>query len=133
MSLNKRFDRKVIEGVTRFVRESGGWSVFLEDDPLAKIPDFNRGHFDGVIADLDDPRIPKHVAGLDIPIVGVGGISEDCPWDLGISTVSTNNRQIAMLAADHLMERGLQYFAYCGVHSRTIDPWNRQRERAFVK
>ena len=72
MSLNKRFDRKVIEGVTRFVRESGRWSVFLEDDPQAKIPDFHHGHFDGVIADLDDPRIPKRLVGLGIPAVGVG-------------------------------------------------------------
>ena len=131
MSLNKRFDRKVIEGVTRFVRESGQWSVFVEDDPQAKIPDFHHGHFDGVIADLDDPRIPKRLVALDIPAVGVGAIREDCPWNLEISTVSTDNRRIAELAAKHLLERNLQNFAYCGVPGRTIDPWNRQRREAF--
>jgi len=36
MSLNKRFDRKVIEGVTRFVRESDGWSVFLDSSRINK-------------------------------------------------------------------------------------------------
>ncbi len=133
MSLNKRFDRKVIEGVTRFVRESGKWSVFVEDDPQAKIPDFRHGHFDGVIADLDDPRIPKRLVGLGIPAVGVGGIREDCPWDLQISTVSTNNRRIAELAANHLMERRLPHFAYCGVPGRTVDPWNQQRREAFAE
>lgn len=133
MSLNKRFDRKVIEGVTRFVRESGQWSVFVEDDPQAKIPDFHHGHFDGVIADLDDPRIPKRLVGLGIPAVGVGAIRSDCPWDLDISTVSTNNRRIADLAANHLLERKLRTFAYCGVPGRTIDPWNHQRREAFVE
>ena len=133
MSLNKRFDRKVIEGVTRFVRESGEWSVFVEDDPQAKIPDFRHGHFDGVIADLDDPRIPKRLVGLGIPAVGVGGIREDCSWNLQISTVSTNNRRIAELAANHLTERGLQHFAYCGVPGRTVDPWNQQRREAFAE
>ncbi len=133
MSLNKRFDRKVIEGVTRFVRESGCWSVFVEDDPQAKIPDFHHGHFDGVIADLDDPRIPKRLVGLGIPAVGVGAIREDCRWDLDISTVSTNNRRIAELAANHFLERKLQSFAYCGVPGRTIDPWNRQRREAFIE
>ena len=132
MSLNKRFDRKVIEGVTRFVREAGTWSVFVEDDPQAKIPDFHHGHFDGVIADLDDPRIPKRLVGLGIPAVGVGAIREDCPWELDISTVSTNNRRIAELAANHLLERNLESFAYCGVPGRTIDPWNRERREAFV-
>ena len=133
MSLNKRFDRKVIEGVTRFVRESGQWSVFVEDDPQAKIPDFHHGHFDGVIADLDDPRIPKRLVALDIPAVGVGAIREDCPWNLEISTVSTDNHRIAELAAKHLLERNLQNFAYCGVPGRTIDPWNRERREAFVE
>jgi LacI family transcriptional regulator len=132
MSLNKRFDRKVIEGVTRFVRESGNWSVFLEDDPAAKVPDFDRGHFEGVIADLDDPRIPRHVAGLDLPIVGIGAIRDDCRLDLAISTVNTNNQRIAVLAAEHLLDRGLQHFAYCGTRSHTLDPWNRQRREAFL-
>jgi LacI family transcriptional regulator len=106
--------------------------VFVEDDPKAKIPDFHHGQFDGVIADMDDPRIPKRLVGLEIPAVGVGAIREDCPWELDISTVSTNNQRIAVLAASHLLERNLRSFAYCGVASRTIDPWNGQRRAAFV-
>ena len=131
LSLNKRFDRKVIEGVTRFVHESGVWSVFLEDDPGAKIPDFSRGHFDGVIADLDDPRIPKQVSGLKIPVVGIGGIASDCPLNLTVSTVGTDNRKIAGLAAAYLMRLGLRSFGYCGVPGRTVDPWNRERHVTF--
>jgi len=122
LSLNKRFDRKVIEGVTRFVQEAGTWSVFLEDDPAAKIPDFIRGRFDGVIADLDDPRIPKRVAGLKIPVVGIGGIDIHCPLNLTVATVGTHNRKIAVLAADYLMRLGLRSFGYCGVPTQTIDP-----------
>lgn len=132
MSLNKRFDRKVIEGVTRFVRESADWSVFVEDDPQAKIPNFLHGNFDGVIADLDDPVIPKRLVGLGIPVVGVGAICEDCPWELKVSTVSTDNQRIAVLAAEHLLERNLRNFAYCGVAERTIDPWNQLRQQTFT-
>ncbi len=113
MSLNKRFDRKVIEGVTRFVRESGEWSVFVEDDPKAKIPDFHHGQFDGVIADLDDPRIPKRLVGLGIPAVGVGTIREDCPWELDISTVSTNNRRIVKTVQDKC-PRDIVFSVECG-------------------
>jgi len=133
LSLNKRFDRKVIEGVTRFVHESGTWSVFLEDDPAAKIPDFSRGHFDGVIADLDDPRIPKCVAELKIPVVGIGGIEPRCPLNLSVSTVGTDNRKVAGLAADYLLRLGLQSFGYCGIHGQTVDPWNRERQKAFAE
>ncbi|MFO7936260.1 MAG: DNA-binding transcriptional regulator [Kiritimatiellia bacterium] len=131
LSLNKRFDRKVIEGVTRFVKESGSWSVFLEDDPSAKIPDFVRGHFDGVIADLDDPRIPQKVTGLQIPVVGIGNIDPRNPLSGTIATVGTHNRKIALLAADYLISLGLRSFGYCGVTTRTIDTWNRERKETF--
>jgi len=133
LSLNKRFDRKVIEGVTRFVHESGSWSVFLEDDPSAKIPDFRRGHFDGVIADLDDPRIPRQVAGLKMPVVGIGGIEPDRSLNLTVSTVGTHNHKIAEMAADYLMQLGLHSFGYCGVPATTIDPWNRERQETFAQ
>jgi LacI family transcriptional regulator len=132
LSLNKRFDRKVIEGVTRFVHESGRWSVFLEDDPAAKIPDFRRGHFDGVIADMDDVRIPRRVTGLSIPVVGIGGIDASSPLRLSVPTVGTHNRSIAWMAADYLMRLGLKHFAYCGIFGHTVDPWNRQRQEAFT-
>lgn len=132
LSLNKRFDRKVIEGITRFVHESGKWSVFLEDDPSAKIPDFRRGHFDGVIADLDDPRIPRQVEGLKIPVVGIGGIEPGCSLRRTVSTVGTHNIKIAEMAAEYLMGLGFRSFGYCGIASRTIDPWNRERQETFV-
>jgi len=132
LSLNKRFDRKVIEGVIRFVHEAGNWSVFLEDDPAAKIPDFRRGHFDGVIADMDDPRIPRQVAGLAIPVVGIGTIDPAHPLKLTVSTVGTNNRAVAALAADYLMRLGLKSFGYCGLPTRTLDSWNRERQEGFV-
>ncbi len=133
LSLNKRFDRKVIEGVTRFVHEAGDWSVFLEDDPAAKIPDFRHGHFDGVIADLDDPRIPRQVAGLAMPVVGIGGIERDCALNLTVSTVGTNNHKIARMAAEYLLRLGLRSFGYCGVPASTIDPWNRERQETFAR
>jgi LacI family transcriptional regulator len=132
VSVNKRFDRKVIEGVTRFVHESGAWSVFLEDDPAAKIPDFRRGHFDGVIADLDDPRIPRQVAGLAIPVVGIGGIKANCPLRKTVATVGTDNPKIAQMAADYLIRLGLRSFGYCGISTRTVDPWNLERQEAFT-
>ncbi len=132
LSLNKRFDRKVIAGVTRFVHESGDWSVFLEDDPGAKIPNFKRGHFDGVIADLDDHRIPYQIRHLAVPVVGIGGVKAESPLKLKLSTIGTDNRKIAVMAAEYLLNLRFKSFGYCGVSERTIDPWNTQRKESFA-
>lgn len=133
LSLNKRFDRKVIEGVTRFVLESGKWIVFLEDDPEAKIPNFERGYFDGVIADMDDKRIPQKIKDLSIPVVGIGGVRADSPLKSKLSTVGTDNRKIAVMAAEYLIDFRFKSFGYCGIVERTIDPWNQERRDSFVE
>jgi len=132
LSLNKRFDRKVVEGVSRFLHESGAWSVYLEDDWEAKIPDFGHNRFDGALADLDDPRIPRHVSGLTIPVVGIGGLASDSPLKRSLSTVGTHNRKIAVMAAEYLMRLGLRNFGYCGLAARTVDPWNGERQESFA-
>ena len=75
-----------------------------------------------MIADLDDARIPKHVAKLKIPVVGIGGIDAASPLKLTVSTVGTNNEGIAVMAADYLMRLGLENFGYCGVPGKTVDP-----------
>jgi LacI family transcriptional regulator len=132
LSLHKRFDRKVVEGVSRFLHESGAWSVFLEDDPEAKIPYFGRHRFDGVLADLDDPRIPRHVSGLTIPVVGIGGLASDSSLRRSLSTVNTHNRKIGVMAAEYLMRLGLRNFGYCGLDTQTADPWNGERQESFA-
>lgn len=131
LSLNKRFDRKVIEGVSRFVHEIGTWRLFLEDNPHYKVPDFKKIRFDGVLADLDDRNIPQAVANLKIPVVGIGAIDPQHELAAKIFTVGTDNRKIATMAAEYLVGLGLKSFGYCGVPSRTIDPWNQERQNGF--
>ncbi len=133
MSLHKQFDREVLEGIACHVHTVGHWQLYIEDDPSQKIPDFKRQRFDGVIADLDDPTIPERIAALGIPVVGVGGIKQSWKQRLGISTVETNNAKIAEMAAEHLLSRGFEHFAFVGMPSRTIDPWIDQRREAFVE
>lgn len=133
LSLNKHFDRKVAEGIRRYLRQSQGWSIYLEDEPESNVSNLQDQSFDGVIAELDDPQIPRLLAGLKIPIVGIGGIKDRYAKKLPISTVETDNRRIAQLAAEHLLQCRVTHFAYCGVRSRTVDPWTLQREQAFVQ
>ncbi|MEX0701520.1 MAG: XylR family transcriptional regulator [Planctomycetales bacterium] len=132
LSLNKHFDRKVVLGIRRYLETARGWSIYIEDDPLSRSPDFKDRSIDGIIAELDDPQIPRLITGLDVPIVGVGGIKPEYVDRFPISTVETDNCRIAEMAAEHLLECRIGHFAYCGMHLPTVDPWIEQRERAFV-
>jgi DNA-binding LacI/PurR family transcriptional regulator len=36
------------------------------------------------------------------------------------------------MAADHLLERGLRNFAFCGYAKTSINGWSEEREKAFA-
>lgn len=46
--------------------------------------------------------------------------------------VATDNGRIAGLAVDHLRERGLRNFAYCGIPYTPYAPWAHEREYLFA-
>ena len=35
----KPYDRKIISGVAQYVKEQADWSLYVEEDPLEKLPD----------------------------------------------------------------------------------------------
>jgi hypothetical protein len=60
-------DRKIISGVASYVQEAGNWSLYVEEDPLQKLPDLDTWHGDGVIANLDDRTDRRR--GATVPVV----------------------------------------------------------------
>ncbi len=75
----KAFDRKVIRGITAYVPQHGQWSLYVEEDPLDKIPDLGSWHGHGIIGNFDDKGVAESVSGLAIPVVGFGGGSVGQP------------------------------------------------------
>ena len=51
---SKPYDRKVIRGVGT-ARQTGNWSLYVEEDPVQKLPDLRAWQGDGIIANFDDP------------------------------------------------------------------------------
>ncbi len=77
LSVNKPYDRKVVAGIDRFTRTHRSWTLYVEDEPLAKIPNLRRWRGQGIIADLDDPQALEVVIGLKIPVVNIWGAGAD--------------------------------------------------------
>ena len=131
LNVNKPYDRKVVAGVSRYMKEVGNWSLYLEDDPLNKIPDLDKWEGDGIIADLDDANVFKAVSNLKIPVVGFGGGYGPYQGREDIPYVFTDNFLISKLAADHLIDKGFRRFAFCGLPENSINGWSRERETDF--
>lgn len=131
MKSSQRYDRRIVRGVAARVHETGNWSLYVEEDPDLRIPELKDWHWDGIIADFDDRKTAETVSGLTIPIVGIGGGYGWYENSSGIPYVTTDNRSLGALGAEHLLNCGLTRFAYCGLPRTQIIGWSLERAQAF--
>jgi len=131
MNLSRVYDRGIIRGIMRYIHSNRPWRLYVEEEPASKISSFTGWSGDGLIVGLDSRRISKVIPKLTGKLVGIGCLAPDLLPKLDISTVKTDDQMIAQWAADHLVDRGLEHFAYCGISRRGLDQWNEVRCDSF--
>lgn len=131
LQLWNNYDRGILPGIAAFARENPSWSVFVEEVEHPRIPSLRDWDGDGLVVNFDDRESAQKVRHLDLPVVAVGGGRGWHDPDSGIPYVTTDDRTIGRLAAEHLLERGLTHFAYCGYPSTPVNVWVANRARAF--
>lgn len=120
--------RDILRGIARYVREHGPWSIYhepraLEEDTPRWLDEW-RG--DGIIARIQNPSIADAVTRTGLPVVDVLGLVPAA----GVPLVHVDDRAIADLAAEHLLERGFREFGFCAISGAT---WSDGRRKAFVE
>ncbi len=117
------YARGLLQGIIAYQQQHDSWSIYLpEQDRGATPPKWIRNwRGDGVIARIETEEIAKVVRQIGIPIVDVSAARqlENIPW------VETDDRLVARLAADHLIERGFRNLAFCGDPSFNWSIWRR--------
>lgn len=131
LDVSDPFDRQIIRGIAKFVQETDHWNLYLEEKPKLKLPDMKSWKGDGIIANFDDAQVAERISKIGIPIVGFGGGYGSYKPDSGIPYFRSDNRAIAHLAAEHLIDCGLKNFGYCGVPANSVNGWSKEREDAF--
>ena len=132
------YDRLIIGGVAEYVREGTRpdgrprWSLYVEEDPLQKLPDLARWQGRGIIANFDDRRVARAIRGLGLPIVGVGGGYGWYEPDSGIPYIYTDNDAIGRLGAEHLLACGFAQLAFYGYPRTATSGWSEERAAAFA-
>jgi LacI family transcriptional regulator len=129
----KPYDRKIIGGVARYVKERANWSLYVEEDPLQKLPDLRSWHGEGIIANFDDRKVAAAVRGLKTPVVGVGGGSGWYDPATRIPYFASDDEGIAALAAQHLIDRGFRRLAFYGYPRTRVIRWSEIRGQAFER
>src|SRR2546421_9953754 len=119
--------RGILHGIRAYIREHGGWDIDLDERRRGEATQWLDGwRADGVIARIENAAIAAEVLRSKPPCVDVSA-ARQVP---GIPWVETDDREIAKLAFEHLCDKGLRRFAFCG------DPhfnWSNWRRDHFAK
>ena len=122
------YARGVLQGITTYQREHQPWSIYLpEQERGAKPPGWLKSwQGDGIIARIETDDIAKSIRQTGLPVIDISAARRfpGIPW------VETDDAAIARLAAQHLMQRGFQNFAFCGEPDFN---WSNWREAEFLK
>jgi LacI family transcriptional regulator len=127
------YHRKILRGIGAYMHEVGNWSLYIEDQPLHKLPDLNNWEGDGIILAFKIQSVINTACRMRLPTVGIEGESIEYDPTSRIPNFRTDNAAIGRLGAQYLIERGFARLAFCGFPSTGKTPWCVERAMAFQK
>ncbi len=109
---SRGYGRGLLHGIATYVREHRPWTIYNHERRLYDAAPEWLGHWhgDGIIARIATPRFARQIARLHVPTVDLLGLHRI----KNVPVIITDHRAVARLAADHLLDRGLVHFAFCG-------------------
>ena len=126
LETSRAFGRELIIGIARYSKLHGPWSFYKEPiDLKSSIPHLTSWNPDGII--MRDSLISEELLKLKIPtILSI----HDSKYPENLPVIKTDSRSIAKMASDHLIEKGLKNFAFCGFDNYD---WSEGRKFYFNK
>ena len=121
------FGRGVLEGISQYLFENPPWSVQLDLRELMVTPPawLQQWDGDGIITRSTTPELADFISQSGIPTVNL----TDIYGDQGLPSIWNDHEAIGRMAAEHLLQRGLKRFAFCGF---TNHQWSETRYRGFM-
>ena len=120
---SRAYGRGLINGISRFAREQGNWSLYFEDrslyDPLPLWLKHWKG--DGIIARSATSQHSRGVRQLQVPFVELFG-------SIKSMEVCCDEVHIGRMAAEHFLSRGFSNFAF---FAPEMPEWCRFRYKQF--
>ncbi|MFT7676806.1 MAG: LacI family transcriptional regulator [Planctomycetota bacterium] len=122
------YARDLLRGVSNYAKQAHAWSIYMGEGQRGGPPPSWLEGWDGhgIIARVESQAMADAIAATGLPVVDVSAarLLPEIPW------VETDDEEIAILAAEHLLERGFRHFGFCG---DTHYKWGRWRCEAFIR
>jgi LacI family transcriptional regulator len=127
---SRKVGREVLGGIAAYAAKCGPWEFCHYERPQSGPPPrwLRQWKPDGIIGSIDDRELLRRIAALRVPTVDT--IYSLRPPLQGTSRIFTDQRPIAMAAADHLLNLGFEQFAFCGYSGIY---WSDSRQRRFAE
>lgn len=122
------FGRRLMSGIAQYIRETRPWSIHFNERSVGEaLPSWIESwKGDGIITRFPLPEIRDAIRNKSIPVVDLN----EQLGGMGIPLVSNDHEAIGRMAAEHLLDRGFQQFAFIG-HSG--HKWSDGRRNAFLQ
>jgi len=121
------YARGLMDGIVAYQREHELWSIYVGEQERGARPPAWLRHWkgNGIIARIETEAIASVVRRMRLPTVDVSAARKvkSIPW------VETDDRELARLAARHLIDRGFRSLAFCGEPHFN---WSKWREQHFA-
>lgn len=115
-------------GVAQYLRETQPWSVDFNERRANDGPPLWLASWkgDGIISRIVSPQMREIVREKKIPVVDLN----EQLGGMGIPQITNDHAAVGRMAADHLLKRGFQRFAFLGFSGHR---WSDVRGRAFAE
>ena len=106
------YGRGLLRGIGQYMAERESWAIYHRPGLLfdSLPPRFRAWGPEGIIAQLESPKLIRAVRRMNLPVVDLFALHE-IP---GVPRLAPDHRAVAAMAADYFLERGYHHFAYCG-------------------
>jgi len=128
---SREYTRGLLHGIAKYAHLHGGWTFYRpleyrEPRFRQRLPAVLKAlRPDGIL--MREPPHADEIIKIGVPVLCFPYTRRTIP---GIANVVTDHIAVGQMAAEHLLERGLRRFAYCGFDDWW---WSRRRREGFSK
>jgi LacI family transcriptional regulator len=122
------YGRGILQGIAKYNRTHGGWSMFVRPHGVAEPPPtwLRNWNGDGLLVRVDSKEMAALAKRSKVPVVNL----RVTPGAMPFPYVTVDNSEIGVMAARHLLERGLRHYGFYG-RARGVNPTLDERCDSF--